>query len=281
MRRVNEYFKTTILLAGLTALIMTMSYLLGGTNALIFGFGIALLMNAGAYWFSDRMVLAMAGAHEIPKHEFIDLHDDLKQLSHKMKIPVPRLFMSADMQPNAFATGRGPQHGVVCVTRGLVEGLNRDEIRGVLAHELAHIKNYDILTSTIAAVLAGAISSVAEMMFWFGGGLNNDEEGGPLSAVGSILMLILAPIAAMLLQFAISRTREYAADALAAEYTKDPKALARALVKIQHIAENYPMHHNPAISSLYIQNPGGLQGIQELFSTHPLTQKRVERLMKM
>lgn len=280
MRKVNEYLKTTILLAGLTALIMSMSYMLGGTSALLIGFGIALVMNAGAYWFSDRMVLAMAGAQELPKDQYIDLHDDIKRLSHKMKIPVPKLYMSADMQPNAFATGRDPKHGVVCVTRGLIEGLDQDEIRGVLAHELAHIKNYDILTSTIAAVLAGAISSVAEMMFWFGGANRDEDNANPLSMVGSIMMLILAPVAAMLLQFAISRTREYAADAMAAEYTKDPKALARALIKIQHIAENHPMQHNPAISSLYIQNPGGLQGIQELFSTHPLTQKRVERLMK-
>lgn len=278
MNNAVSYFKTTILLAGMTALIVGISYMIGGSNAIFIGLGIALVMNGVSYWFSDKIVLSMAGAQPLDKRQAPDIYQDVSILAKKMNIPMPKLYVSPDMQPNAFATGRNPSHGVVCVTQGLLQALPRDEIRGVLAHELAHIKNYDILTSSVAAVLAGAISSIAELFFWFGLG-RNDEESSPLSAVGSILMLILAPIAAMLIQFAISRTREYAADETAARYTGEPRALANALVTIQRVAQIAPMHHSPAISSLYIQNPGGLSGIQELFSTHPLTEKRVEKLL--
>jgi heat shock protein HtpX len=282
MGKTVSYFKTTILLAGLTGLILAISYALGGSNALIIGFVIALVMNLGSYWFSDKIVLKMAGAKELSRSNAPELFEDTAALAKKMKLPMPKLYMSPDVQPNAFATGRDPKHGVVCVTQGLVQGLSREEVRGVIAHELAHIKNYDILISSIAAVLAGAISSVGEIFFWTGlAGGNNDEDRGPLGAVATLVMIIIAPIAAMLIQFAISRTREYAADATAAEYTGNPKALAHALIKIQQIATTYPMQHSAAISSLYIQNPGGLQGIQELFSTHPLTEKRVEKLMNM
>lgn len=282
MGKTVSYIKTTILLAGLTGLILAISYALGGSNALVIGFIIALVMNLGSYWFSDKIVLSMAGAKELSRENAPELFEDTAALAKKMKLPMPKLYMSPDVQPNAFATGRDPKHGVVCVTQGLVQGLSREEVRGVIAHELAHIKNYDILISSIAAVLAGAISSVGEIFFWTGlAGGNNDEDRGPLGAIATLVMIIIAPIAAMLIQFAISRTREYAADATAAQYTGNPKALAHALIKIQQIATAYPMQHSAAISSLYIQNPGGLQGIQELFSTHPLTEKRVEKLMNM
>lgn len=284
MNTIMSYFKTTILLAGMTSLIIGVSYMIGGSSAVFIGLGIALVMNGVSYWFSDRIVLSMAGAKPLDKDQAPEIYEDTRLLAKKMNIPMPKLYISQDMQPNAFATGRDPKHGVVCVTQGLLQTLSPDEVRGVIAHELAHIKNYDILTSSIAAVMAGAISSIAEMFFWFGmlgGGGNDEESNNPLSAVGRILMLILAPIAAMLIQFAISRTREYAADATAAQYTGEPRALANALVTIQRVAQVAPMHHSPAISSLYIQNPGGLSGIQELFSTHPLTEKRVEKLLHM
>lgn len=282
MGKTVSYIKTTILLAGLTGLILAISYALGGSNALIIGFIVAFVMNVGSYWFSDKIVLSMAGANELSREDAPDLFEDTAALARKMKLPMPKLYMSPDLQPNAFATGRDPKHGVVCVTQGLVQGLSREEVRGVIAHELAHIKNYDILISSIAAVLAGAISSVGDIFFWTGlAGSGDDKERGPLGAIATLVMIIIAPIAAMLIQFAISRTREYAADATAAEYTGNPKALAHALIKIQQIATAYPMQRNAAISSLYIQNPGGLQGIQELFSTHPLTEKRVEKLMNM
>ncbi|MFW5704085.1 MAG: zinc metalloprotease HtpX [Patescibacteria group bacterium] len=279
MGRAVSFIKTSILLAGLTGLIIMISYLIGGSQAIIFGIGIALVMNVASYWFSDKIVLKMAGASPLSREQAPDIYQDVSSLAKKMEIPMPKLYMSQDQQPNAFATGRDPKHGVVCVTQGLVSTLNRDEVRGVLAHELAHIKNYDILTSTIAAVLAGAISSIAEIFFWFGLGGGDGEDSGPLGLIGSIAMIILAPIAAMLIQFAISRTREYAADATAAKYTGEPQQLAQALIKIQQVASVRPMYKNAAISSLYIQNPGGMKGIKELFSTHPLTEKRVEKLM--
>lgn len=246
------------------------------------GFIISVVMNIGAYWFSDKMVLAGTGAKPITKSQAPELFEDVEELSHKMKLPMPKIFVVDEMQPNAFATGRNPAHGVVAVTRGLVENLSRAEIRGVLAHELGHIKNYDILTSTVAAVFAGAISSIADIFFWtsmFGG--SDDDDGNPLSAIGGIVLLIVAPVAAMLIQFAISRTREYEADATAAHYTKAPEDLAHALVKIERIAHSRPMAVNPAYASLFIQNPFQAKGIMELFSTHPLTEKRIAHLMRM
>jgi heat shock protein HtpX len=279
MTKVVSFFKTTILLAGLTGLILIISYLIGGTSALLIGLGIALVMNIGSYWFSDKIVLSMAHAKPLERSDAPDVYQDVAHLAKKMDIPMPKLYVSEEAQPNAFATGRDPKHGVVCVTRGLMQHLERSEMRGVLAHELAHIKNYDILTSSIAAVMAGGISGFAELFFWFGMGSSEDSPN-PFGIIGSLAMVILAPIAAMLIQFAISRTREYAADATAAEYTGEPRSLANALVRIQEIAEAAPMRSNPAMSSLYIQNPGGFDGIQELFSTHPLTRKRVERLIR-
>lgn len=283
MRQVTSYLKTMILFAGLTGLIMAFSYLIGGRGALLMGLMIAVVMNFIAYWFSDKMVLAGTGAQPLSKDQAPHVYHDIEELAHKMNLPMPKIYLVNDMQPNAFATGRNPSNGVVAVTRGLVEHLDRNEVRGVLAHELGHIKNYDILIATIAAVFAGAISSIADIFMWgsiFGGGNNDEEEGNPMNAIGGILMLFIAPIAAMLLQFAISRTREYEADATAAQYTGHPQDLANALVKIERIARNHPMAVNPAYASLFIQNPFHAQGIMELFSTHPATEKRIARLMR-
>lgn len=270
-----------ILFAGLTALIMAVSYLLGGRQALLIGFVLAAVMNFVSYWFSDKLVLMGTGAQPLTKDQAPELFRDTEELVHRMGIPMPKLYMTEDPQPNAFATGRNPKNGVVCVTRGLVSNLSRNEIRGVIAHELGHIKNYDILISSVAAVMAGALSSLADMFFWFGMGRNNEENNSPASAIGSVLLIILAPIAAMLLQFAISRSREYEADATAAHYTGHPQDLAQALIRIEQIATAHPMAVNPAYASLFIQNPFRTQGIMELFSTHPLTEKRVARLMRM
>lgn len=282
MKAITSYFKTAILLAGLTALVMVFSYIIGGRSAIYIGFILALVMNFVAYWFSDKMVLMGTGAKPLERAQAPQLFDDVEELAKKMSLPMPRLYLVDEVQPNAFATGRNPKNGVVAVTRGLVENLDRNEVRGVLAHELGHIKNYDILISTIAAVLAGALASVADMFFWFGlGGGNDEEDSGPVGMIGSILMIILAPFAAMLLQFAISRSREYEADVTAAQYTKAPEDLAHALVKIERIAHARPMHVNPAYASLFIQNPFNAKGIMELFSTHPTTEKRIARLMRM
>lgn len=282
MRQVISYFKTMILFAGLTGLVMALCYILGGRNALYFGFLFAVVLNFGAYWFSDKMVLAGTGAQQIDRTEAPQLYDDVNELRKKMNLPMPKLYIIDEIQPNAFATGRNPNHSVVAVTRGLMENLERDEMRGVLAHELGHIKNYDILISSVAAVFAGAISSIGDLFFWTGfmGG-NNDDDDNPMGAFGGILMMIIAPIAAMLIQFAISRTREYEADATAAQYTKDPKALASALIKIERIATQRPMRVNPAYAGLFIQNPFQLKGVMELFSTHPLTEKRISHLMRL
>ncbi|MCX7996458.1 MAG: zinc metalloprotease HtpX [Patescibacteria group bacterium] len=280
MRKATSFFKTMILFAGLTALIVGISYLIGGRGAMMSGLLIAVVMNFFAYWFSDKMVLMGTGAQPLDPNSAPELYNDTKDLAHKMGIPMPKLYITADTQPNAFATGRNPKNGVVCVTEGLVRALDRNEVRGVIAHELAHIKNYDILISSVAAVFAAAISNIGNFFFIFGGG-SQQENRSPLAAIGEIAMLVLAPVAAMLIQFAISRTREYEADATAAEYTGRPQDLARALLKIEQVARATPMDVNPAYASLFIQNPFSGEGMMELFSTHPLTEKRVAKLMRM
>lgn len=280
MKKLTSFFKTMILFAGLTALVMGVSYAVGGQQMMFTGLLLSAGMNFFAYWFSDKMVLMGAGAQPLDPAAAPELYDDTKELAAKMKIPMPKLYISPDPQPNAFATGRNPANGVVCVTEGLIRSLDRGEVRGVIAHELAHIKNYDILISSVAAVFAAALSNIGNFFFFFGGN-REGENNNPLSAIGGIIMLILAPIAAMLLQFAISRAREYEADATAAHYTGRPRDLAHALIKIEQIAHAAPMAVNPAYASLYIQNPLHGGGIMELFSTHPLTEKRVAKLMRM
>jgi heat shock protein HtpX len=273
MKTFLNLFKTGILFAILTAILLAIGYFIGGTDALLPFFIISLVMNVASYWFSSSIALKMARARPLDPDEAPEIHEVVRELSGRMNIPTPKLYTSDDPQPNAFATGRNPSNGVVCVTSGLIKLLDHAETKGVIAHELSHIKNRDILTGTIAAVMAGAISYFAHMGMFFSG--NDDDRG---SSAGNILVIILAPIAATLVQLAISRSREYAADEGAALATKEPMELAEALQKIEGYAHQLPMRANPALASLYIQNPFKGGGMLEWFSTHPPTAKRVARL---
>jgi heat shock protein HtpX len=274
--------KTTVLMAFLFGVFVTAGRLLGGTNGMILGFVLALAMNGFSYWFSDKMALSMSGAQPVEERQAPDLFAMVRQLSERANLPMPRLYVIPDEQPNAFATGRDPQHSAVAVTAGLVRMLPRDELAGVIAHELAHIKNRDILISSIAATMGGAISMIAnifQMQAIFGGHRDDDGEGG--SPLGALAAMIIAPIAAFLIQMAVSRTREYAADRTGAEITGQPLALAGALRRIEHYAEQAPMAVSPAASHMYIINPLGgdrLRSLAALFRTHPLTDERVARL---
>jgi heat shock protein HtpX len=241
---------------------------------------IALGMNFFAYWFSDKMALKMSRARLVSSAETPELHSMIEHLAARAGLPKPRVYIMPGDTPNAFATGRNPEHAAVAVTEGLIRLLTRDELEGVLAHELAHIKNRDILISSIAAVMAGAISYLATMAQWamiFGGGRSNDEEGGD-SLIGSIAMMIIAPMAAMLIQMAISRSREYLADATGAEICGNPQGLASALKRLEECNRQLPMQVNPATAQMYIVNPLNGQTISKLFSTHPPIQERVKRL---
>jgi heat shock protein HtpX len=245
---------------------------------------IALAMNLGAYFFSDKLVLAMYRAQEVSPAEAPGLHATIQELSEAAGIPKPRVFIVPSPQPNAFATGRNPEHGVVAVTEGIMNMLDPRELRGVLAHELAHIKNRDILVSTVAAILASAVTTVANVLSFgaiFGGHQDDDEHQG--SALGSIAMLIVAPIVATLIQLAISRSRELHADETGAQLSGDPDALASALIKLDRGARSIaPAHAEPATANLFIVNPfGALDSIAGWFSTHPSTEERVARLRKM
>ncbi len=272
----TSYLKTSLLLSALTALLVTIGYLVGGSNGLILMFGFSLVINFVSYFFSDKIALAVSRAQQITENDYPEIFRMTKSLTDRMQIPMPRLYISNAIQPNAFATGRNLNNSAVCFTTGLLTNLNNEEIEGVLAHELAHIKNRDVLISTIAAVIAGTISSITDFLM-FSAIFGDDEDNqNPLV---SLLLIIVAPIIALILQLAISRSREYIADETAARFTKDPKGLANALIKIESIAMNYPMQVNSAMASLYIQNPFKFKGVSELFSTHPPTEKRVERLL--
>ena len=277
MRSTLNYVKTGILFAALTALLVAIGYIIAGRTGAIFFLLISFIINFISYWFSDRIALSMAGAQPLLEQDAPDVYKDIRDLVAIMDLPMPKIYVSDQPQPNAFATGRNKEHSAVCITKGLLQILNRDEIKGVLAHELSHVKNNDVLISTIAAVIAGAISSIVNIAFWFGG--SNDKEN--TNPFAGILLLILAPISATLLQLAISRSREYAADISGAEYTKKPQDLANALVKIENAANQIPMNVNPSLSSLYIQNPLRTEGFKELFSTHPSTANRVAKLIQL
>lgn len=272
----TSYLKTSLLLSALTALLVTIGYLVGGSNGLILMFGFSLVINFVSYFFSDKIALAVSGAKQITENDYPEIFKMTRELTHRMQIPMPRLYISNAIQPNAFATGRNPNNSAVCFTTGLLTNLNNEEIEGVLAHELAHIKNRDVLISTIAAVIAGTISSITDFLMF--SAIFGDDEDNQNPFV-SLLLIIVAPIIALILQLAISRSREYIADETAARFTKDPKGLANALIKIESIAMNYPLQVNSAMASLYIQNPFKFKGVSELFSTHPPTEKRVERLL--
>lgn len=284
MGKMGNMFKTFILMAALTALFMLAGQAIGGRQGLTFALGMALFMNFFAYWFSDKLALKMSGAQEVDKTKAPQLHQIVEDLVVRSGLPKPRLYIIPSDTPNAFATGRNPEHAAVAVTSGIMRTLNPDELRGVLAHELAHIKNRDILISSIAAVLAGAISYLATMAQWamfFGGGRSDDEEGGSGNLIGSILMMILAPIAAMLIQMAISRSREYLADATGARIAGQPLQLANALTKLEEGNHRLPMDVNPAQAQMYIVNPLTGQRFASLFSTHPPIKERVARLRQM
>ncbi|MCK6521322.1 zinc metalloprotease HtpX [Myxococcota bacterium] len=269
--------KTFLLMAGMTFLLMFIGEAVGGQSGMMFALVAAGVMNVGSWWFSDRIVLAMYGARVVTEDEAPELVSVVRELTQRAGMPMPRVALIPEEVPNAFATGRNPEHAVVAATAGLLRILDRDELAGVMAHELAHVKNRDTLISTVAATLAGAIAMIARMGLWFGGSRDDDEGGGnPVVLLGA---LIVAPFAAMLLQMAVSRSREYGADAMGAQISGQPLALARALNKLERIAQGHPIDVNPATSHMFIINPlGSLGGVTKLFRTHPSTEERVERL---
>jgi heat shock protein HtpX len=269
--------KVFLLMAGLTALFGALGSALGGTTGMVAALAFAGIMNVVMYWASSKMVLKMYGAQVVTEREAPELYRMVDRLRSRAGLPMPTVAIAPHPQPNAFATGRNPENAVVCVTAGLMELVDRDELEGVIAHELAHIRNRDMLLQTVTATMAGAISNLANFGIFFAAG--DDEEGG-LSPVAAIAMAILAPIAAMVIQFAISRQREFKADAMGAEISGRPLALAGALEKLEAYARRIPMHVAPAAAPLAQVNPlaahGG--GMMKLFSTHPATQERVARL---
>jgi heat shock protein HtpX len=271
--------RTMTLMVALTLLLVFVGAALGGKNgmtiALIFAFG----MNFITYWFSDKIVLKMYRAKQVSEAEAPELLGTVRRLAQKAELPMPKVYIMEQEQPNAFATGRNPKHGAVAVTTGIMRILSREELEGVLAHELAHIKKRDILVGTIAATIAGAISYLAQMAQWamiFGG--RSSEEGEHGNPIASLVMMIVGPIAAMLVQMAISRSREYGADAGGANISGNPLYLANALKKLQMASRRIPMDANPATSHMFIVNPLSGGGILKLFSTHPPIEERIERL---
>jgi heat shock protein HtpX len=268
--------KTTILLAGLTGLFVVIGALIGGPSTALVFLVLAALLNLGAYWFSDRIALAMARAKPISESEGPRLYQIVRDLTTRAGLPMPRLYMIPSDQPNAFATGRSPKHSAVAVTQGLTKLLSEDELRGVLAHELAHVRNRDILITSVAATIGGAITYLGYMLLWFGG----DDES-PLGLIGSLALVLLAPIAATIIQLAVSRQREYSADATGAEISGNPESLASALLRLEEGAKAIPMQVNQAAEPLYIVKPFASGGIASLFSTHPPIEERVRRLRQM
>ena len=280
----SNVFKTGLLLAVLTAMLVLIGGAIGGQQGMVIAFVIALAMNFFSYWFSDKIVLAAYGAKPIDEAEAPRLYAIVHRLATRAGIPMPRVYMVPSETPNAFATGRSPQHAVVAVTEGIMRILDEEELEGVLAHELSHVKNRDILISTIAATLAGAITYLAHMAQWaamFGGRSRDDEEGGS-NPIAMILLAILAPIAAMLVQMAVSRSREFQADATGARVAGKPWGLAKALEKLQMANEAVPMAAaTPATAHLFIVNPLSGQTLMRLFSTHPPLEERIARLRAM
>jgi heat shock protein HtpX len=270
--------KTALLMAGLTGLFLAVGYAMGGQAGMILAFLFAAGTNLFAYWNADKMVLRMHGAREATRGEASGLHEMIETLSRRAGLPMPKVYIMDNPQPNAFATGRNPENAAVAATTGLLKMLSRDEVAGVMAHELAHIKNRDTLIMTVTATFAGAIGMLANFGFLFGG--NRGREGG-IGPIGTIAMMILAPMAAMLVQMAVSRTREYAADRMGAEIAQDPLALASALKRISEGArriENHAAEANPATAHLFIINPLSGARMDNLFATHPATENRIAAL---
>lgn len=275
-------FKTTLLMVTLTLMLVFIGGLIGGKSGMTIALVMAFGMNFVSYWFSDRIVLRMYGAREVQENDAPALFQSVRRLAQRAGLPMPKVYVIDQDQPNAFATGRDPEHGAVAVTTGIMRILTREELDGVLAHELAHIRNRDILVGTVAASIAGAISYLAQMAQWaalFGGRRDDEgESGSPLAALG---MMIVGPIAAMMVQMAISRSREYGADEGGAWIAGEPRHLAGALRKIHQAARAIPMDASPATSHLFIVNPLTGGGLLKLFSTHPPVEERIARLEAM
>lgn len=276
-----NYFRTAALMAVMMVLFALVGQAIGGSNGMILAFGIAVALNAGSYWFSDKIVLKMYKAQEVGPEDAPELYEMVDRLRQRADLPMPRVAIIPTDQPNAFATGRNPDNAVVAVTQGIQRALNREELEGVIAHELAHVKNRDILISSIAATMAAAITLIARFGFFFGGGR---DRGG---LIGMLLMLILAPLAAFLIQAAISRSREFAADRGGAEISGKPQGLANALQRLEAAVERTPMRQDESTvdstAHMFIVKPfsGKMQGLGKLFSTHPPTEERVARLNEM
>ncbi len=270
--------RTVFLLGLLTALLLFVGGTVFGRQGLTIAIVLAAVMNFGSYWFSDRIVLAMTRAQPVDPNEAPELWNMVRRVAQNAGMPVPRVFIVDEPQPNAFATGRDPDHAVIAFTRGILDLLDMRELEGVAAHELGHVRNRDTLVSAMAATIAGAISYLAQMAFWFGGRSDDDEGGNPLVA---LLALIFAPLAAMLIQLAISRGRELGADETGAHTTGNPLALASALEKLEAYRHSVPMQVNPSAAHLFIVNPLSGQAFASLFSTHPSTEERVRRLRAM
>jgi len=276
----GNQFRTALLLGALTVLIMVFGQVLGGRQGMVIALIFAAGMNFFSYWYSDKIVLRMYRAEEIDARNSSNLYEIVKQLSQRAGLPMPRVYRIPQEAPNAFATGRNPEHAVVAVTDGLLKMMNKDELRGVLAHEMAHIKDRDILIGSIAATMAGAIMLLASMARWSAifGGMRNDGEGGGRGIIGLIAMSVIAPLAAMVVQMAISRSREYLADRVGGDISQNPEGLARALEKLGAYSRRIPMAANPSTAHMFIVNPLSGGGIAHLFSTHPPIEERVARL---
>jgi heat shock protein HtpX len=273
--------KTSILLAGLTALFLAIGYMIGGQAGMLIAFLFAAGTNLFAYWNGDKMVLRMQGAREIDRAAAPEFYDLVAELAERAKLPMPKVYIMDNPQPNAFATGRNPENAAVAATTGLLQLLSREEIAGVMAHELAHVKHRDTLLMTITATIAGAISMITNFAFFFGG---SNDRNNPLGFAGTLMMMFLAPMAAMIVQLAISRTREYEADREGAEISGNPRGLASALNKISGYAHQIPnetAERSPAMAHLYIINPLSGRAMDNLFSSHPATENRIAALMAM
>ena len=271
--------KTAILMAAITALFMALGSLLGGQQGMMLALIVALGMNFFSYWYSDTMVLKMYNAQEVDETSAPQFHRMVRELAQRAALPMPRVYLINEDAPNAFATGRNPEHAAVAATTGILQVLSERELRGVMAHELAHVKHRDILISTVSATMAGAISMLANFAMFFGG---RNNEGRPANPIVGVLVMLIAPLAASLIQMAISRAREFEADRGGAEISGEPQALASALQKIQRYAQGIPMQaaeRHPETAQMMIMNPLSAGGLRGLFSTHPATEERVERLL--
>lgn len=278
MKNISNQLKTLVLMSSLTVLVILIGGAIGGQSGMLIALVFALAMNGGSYWFSDKIALAMTGSQPLTEDKHPEVYQIVEKLTTSASMPMPKLYITPSPQPNAFATGRNPNHSAVAVTEGLLTILNHDELEGVLAHELAHIKNRDVLIGTIAAVMAGVITTIANWAQWalmFGMGGSDDDEGGLLA---SLPLIILGPIAAMMVQMAVSRSREYLADSTGAAIAGQSQGLSNALLKLERASGMVPMNVNPAASHLFIVNPLKAKRLMNLFSTHPPIEDRVRKL---